>query len=98
MEQTKQKYEPLPEIQTHFHGVGIPDLTAQLIERTQTKAWYKRSDEVWEVFRITIIEDAELFGKFIPAHEHYPANEDFGKIAWCFSNRVNAERCYRRLI
>jgi len=89
----KQKYERLPDI-VHPKGTGIPGLTATLIKRDRKLCMYERSDEIWEVFFIQYFEAQILYGKSYPARETYPCNEDFGKTAWCFSKRENAERCY----
>lgn len=90
-------YQRLPEIQTDFYGVKIPNLTAKLVKRTDTKAMYYRWDDVYEVFRIKIEEPKEMFGKLYPRREIYPGNEDFGKWAWCFSDKESAEKRYDAL-
>jgi len=78
-------------------GTGIPELTAELMERTEKKAIYHRSDDIWEVFRIKIRKAEEEFGKQYPEREVYPGNEDFGQTAWCFNNRENALKRYNSL-
>ncbi len=90
----KDDYEKLPEVVTEFHGVGIPELSAKLVKRTKTKAMYYRWDDVYEVFRIKIKEEASVFGKAYPRREGYPGNEDFGKTAWCFNDEALAEKMY----
>ena len=84
----------LPEIVTDLSGVGIPGLTAELVERTDKKAMYKRWGDVWEVFRVKIEEEREVFGKMYPRREVYPGNEDFGVSAWCYKNYQGAKRRY----
>lgn len=90
-------YERLPEVVSDLNGVGIPGLTATLVERTDKKAMYKRWDNVWEVFRIKVQKEKEIFGKAYPAHEIYPGNEDFGSIAWCYSDEKLAKQRYEVL-
>jgi hypothetical protein len=94
---TKDDYIRLPEIVEELNGVGIPQMTAKLIKRTDKKAIYYRWDNVWEVFRIKITEAGEAFGKMYPRREVYPGNEDFGKTAWCYSEEKNAWRMYNSM-
>ena len=84
----------LPEVQTNFIGVGIPQLTAKLIKRTDKKAIYYRWDGVYEVFRIKIEKACVLFGNFLSRREHYPNNEDFGAIAWAYKDKDLAMERY----
>jgi len=58
------RYEKLPEIYSNFNGVGIPDLSAKLIKRTNTKAMYYRWDNVYEVFRVFIDEEKRFLRQF----------------------------------
>ena len=90
-------YEKLPEIYSNFNGVGIPDLSAKLIKRTNTKAMYYRWDNVYEVFRVFIDEEKKIFDTVYPKRELYPSNDDFGKTAWCFNDVKVANRCYDEL-
>ena len=90
-------YKRLPEIFGNFQGVGIPGLSAKLIERTEREALYYRWDDVWEVFRIKISPEAEIYGKKYPKRETYPSNEDFGRIAWCFKDEDRARRRYNTI-
>lgn len=92
-----EHFERLPEVITELNGVGIPGMTATLIERTDKKAIYKRWDDVWEVFRIKTVKEKEIFWKVYPAHEVYPGNEDFGATAWCFKDEELARRRYEVL-
>jgi len=79
-------------------GIGIPGLTAELIERTEKKAIYLRSDGIYEVFKILIHPEETLpSGKTYPEREVYPGNEDFGVTAWCFNNKENALKRYNEL-
>lgn len=86
----------LPET-VEIHGTGIPGLTAKLIARNEKKAMYLRSDGYYEVFKRKFVEDSEVFGRHYPAHEQYPGNEDFGKIAWCMKSREKARRRFNEL-
>jgi len=89
----KSDFQKLGEV-VEISGMGIPQLTAKLIKRTNKKAIYYRRDNVWEVFRIKINEAGELFGRMYPKREVYPCNEDFGVVAWCFRNEEEAMRRY----
>lgn len=91
----KTNYERLPEVVAI--SVGIPDMTAMLVARTDTKAIYKRWDDVWEVFHIVIRKESEAFGKTYPKREVYPGNEDFGKTAWCYKDEALAWKRYNNL-
>jgi hypothetical protein len=92
-----EHYEKLPEVMAELNGVSIPGMTATLVERTDKKAMYKRWDDVYEVFRIKIVNEKTVFGKTYPRHEVYPGNEDFGSTAWCFKNEQLARRRYKVL-
>lgn len=85
------------ENETKLSGTGMPGLTADLIERTEKKAIYLRSDGCYEIFKIKKEKAREMFGKQYPDREVYPGNEDFGKTAWCFSNQKNALEKYNQL-
>ncbi len=91
-------YERLPEVYKGFHGVGIPGLSAELIERTETEAIYYRWDNVWEVFRIKIAPPSEYYGNSYPKREVYPGNEAFGSIAWCLRSKDLAYKKYNAII
>lgn len=69
-----------------------------LVERTETKAIYKSNEDFYEVFKIRIRKDCEIFGKSYPDMELYPNNEDFGKTAWCYSGYKNALKRYNKLL
>ena len=97
MVKKKKDYEILPELVTSLNGVSIPDMSAKLLARTDHKAIYYRWDNVWEVFRIKIREEVELFGRKYPKMEVYPSNEEFGKRAWCFSNEKLAWLRYNNI-
>jgi hypothetical protein len=91
------RYERLPESVSGLNGVGIPGLSAKLIMRTDKKALYKRSDDVWEVFLIKIDEACHVFGKSYPRREVYPGNEDFGKTAYCYNDEKSAKYKYDKI-
>ena len=78
-------------------GISIPDLYATLVERTDEKAWYKRDDDVHEVFKIKIAPEQEIYGRQYPEREKYPGNEDFGHWAWCFNNEKSARKKYEQI-
>ena len=52
MTEQKEQLERLPEFISELNGVGIPGMTATLVERTDKKAMYKRWDDVWEVLSL----------------------------------------------
>jgi len=60
------KYQKL-EKTVKVKGVGIPTLTATLIERTEKKAFYKRDDNVFEVFFIKtqVIQTMKILEKLL---------------------------------
>ena len=91
-----QELQKLPKV-VNIKGIGIPDITAECIERTNKKALYERSDEIWEVFKVQISPAAEIFGRQYPRREVYPGNEDFGKTAWCFNDENFARRKYNKI-
>jgi hypothetical protein len=94
--EAKIDYDQLPET-VEISGVGIPNLTAKCLARTKTKAIYYRWDNVYEVFRIKVAEPTEVFGKKYDKREVYPSSEDFGKLAWCFSDEKLARDMYERI-
>jgi hypothetical protein len=70
------------------------------VERTDTKALYRRSDGYWECFRIIVIRHniydngAWIYtGNTI---ERYPSEESFGVSAWCGREKTIREQ-YERL-
>jgi hypothetical protein len=81
----------------HPRGTGLPDFYVDLVERTETKAIYERSDSYYEVFKIKIAEAEEVFGEKYPRREVYPGNEDFGLSAWCFQYKDRAKLRYDKL-
>lgn len=94
-----ETFERLPETVSGacFTGVGIPNLSAKLVKRTEKKAMYYRWDNVWEVFRIKIKEESSVFGRTYPRREAYPNNESFGVWAWAYSNEGEANKCYNSI-
>ena len=72
--------------------------TYKLVKRTNKVAMFKSSDGVVEVFKIKILPPAEIYGREYPERESTPSDEDFGKIAWCYSsNSKKAELKYEEL-
>ena len=78
-------------------GIGKPGMKAYLVDRTDKKAWYRRDDNVHEVFKIDIAPEQEVFGRKYPERERYPSNEDFGRIAWCYTKQENAREQYNKI-
>lgn len=70
----------------------------KLVKRDGYRAMYKSSDGVTEVFLIKHLRAANIYGKDYPEREGVPSDEDFGKIAWCYSsNSTLAEARYESL-
>ena len=78
-------------------GTGIPGLKATLVERTDKKAIYLRSDDVYEVFYVQVSPEEMQFGKLYPERETYPSNEDFGKMAWTYTTPEGAHHRYIKM-
>lgn len=57
-----------------------------LIDREDHKAIYSQSYEgkviAYEVFKVKVAKETELFGAIIPEHEKFPGDNDFGVTAW----------------
>ena len=79
-------------------SIGMSWVTSELIHRKGGIAIYKRSDDVYEVFKVKVSPAAEIFGKQYPEREAYPANEEFGLTAWCFTDRERAMRRFETLL
>ena len=70
----------------------------KLVKRTDKVAMFKSDDGVVEVFKIKILPATEIYGREYPERESSPSDEDFGKIAWCYTNRIDlAELKYKQL-
>jgi hypothetical protein len=85
--------EKLPDKLT-IRGLQIE---AELVRRTNYKAWYKRADGYHEVFHIKIYPAQTLYGRKYPEREAYPSNEAFGAWAWCYKNKAKAEEAYNNI-
>jgi len=87
--ETTTEIQRLPEVvdSKHLKGIGIRDIWAKLVKRSDTKAMYVRKDHVYEVFEIKVRKPKELNGYKYPRMEVYPGNEDFGHWAWCFTGK-----------
>ncbi len=96
MNKNDEETKRLPDVVKDL-PIAVPNTYATLVVRTDDKAIYKRCDDVWEVFRIKIEEEQTIFGKKYPRREVYPGNEDFGSIAWCFTNEESAMKRYKAL-
>ena len=92
----EEKYERLPEV-VSIRGAGIDGLTATLIERTENKAIYRRSDLVYEIFRVKKAGAGDMFGKTYDNRELYPGNSDFGNIAWAYMDEKIAMELYHNI-
>lgn len=70
----------------------------KLVKRTDKVAMFKSDDGVTEVFKIKTLPAAEIYSRKYPEREASPSDEDFGKIAWCYSNNLEkAELKYKEL-
>ena len=70
----------------------------KLVKRTDKVAMYKSDDGVVEVFKIKTAPAQEIYGKEYPDREIFCNDEDFGKIAFCYtSNYDKAELKYKQL-
>lgn len=87
---------PLPDT-TCINGTGIPDLTSTCLKRFGNICLYQRSDDVFEVFKVQVSPQSDVFGVTYPEREVYPGNEDFGKTAWCYRNKEKAHQKYMNL-
>ena len=61
-----------------------------LVKRGENKAMFKSNNGIVEVFKIKILPAAEIYGREYPERESSPSDEDFGKIAWCYSSDYEA--------
>ncbi len=61
-------------------------ITTTQVERTETNALYKRSDDVWECFKIRVTAvNVFVNGSWVNTYdliERYPHDELFGLSAW----------------
>ena len=67
------------------------------IKRDSYRAMYLSNDGYYEVFRVDVKPEAEVFGTIIPEHEHYPSTNEFGIIAWCTGSKDRAEEIYNNI-
>ena len=68
--------------------------TYKQIKRDSYRAMYLSNEGYYEVFRVDVKPDMEVFGKLIPEHEHYPTTNEFGMITWCTRDKERAEEIY----
>lgn len=70
------------------------------LARQDTKAIYQQQDKItekvlsYEVFKIKVVKDSEVFGAFVEEHEKFPSNNDFGITAWSVRDKEKAFRRY----
>ncbi|MFO7923671.1 MAG: hypothetical protein R6U58_08270 [Bacteroidales bacterium] len=87
--------EPLPK-QLRKNGYGYTQ-----VKRGRRACLYEQSIKGkivgYEVFLPHISPARQVFGKFYPEREAYPADEDFGYTAWAFTRWNNALTCYNQL-
>lgn len=75
----------------------------QAIESTQLQKHdniylYQREDNTYEVFTARVAQAGMVFNVEYPEREVYPNNEDFGKSAWCYTNKDQAIRKFNQLV
>lgn len=51
----------------------------------------------YEVFRISVLKEGELFGIYYPEREKFPADRDFGVTAWSYRTLASAEKKYEEI-
>ena len=61
-----------------------------LVKRDENKAMFRSNNGIVEVFKIKILPAAEIYGREYPERESSPSDEDFGKVAWCYSSNYEA--------
>jgi len=79
---------------------GANGYTFELVKRTGDICHYlslsasspERRIEIHEVFNVKKLKATKIFGRSLPDREGLPNNEDFGHIAWSYTNRKQAER------
>ena len=91
-----EEYERLPETMP-MSGVGIKNLTAKLIVRSENKAIYYRWDGIWEVIRIRRVKASKAFGRDFAAREIYPSSAEFGSLGWSVTSEKEARELYEGL-
>lgn len=73
------------------------------IERNDTAAIYRQhrgsivSTVAFEVWKIRIAPEGDVFGKHYPEREVPPSNEDFGTWGWTFGTIEDARNKYQSL-
>ena len=74
------------------------------LEKRGTKAlMYRQIDDedgilvAYEVFKLKVDPPKVVFGIPLNEREVFPANEDFGKWAWCCRDRERAEKRFQDL-
>ena len=81
----------MTELETTLSKNGF--LYQQRIRNEHAAVYQQFEDGVHVAYEVGIVkkvETKEVFGKVIEAHEAFWGNEDFGKIAWTFHDRVRA--------
>lgn len=73
-----------------------------LIEREDNKAIYSQSYEgeiiAYEVFKVKVAKEIELFGTIVPEHEKFPGDNDFGVTAWSCKTYEKALERYHNIL
>lgn len=71
------------------------------IAREDHKAIYSQSYEgkiiAYEVFKVKLAKETELFGTIIPEHEKFPGDNDFGVTAWSCKSLDKAMERYHKI-
>lgn len=72
-----------------------------LVKRSTSNAIYAQNSEgnviAYEVFKIKIVKDGEVFGKFVEGHEKFPSDKDFGISAWSCRTLEKANQRFEEL-
>ena len=77
-------------------GIGRA-VKANYVNRDGNVCMYHRSDGPYEVFIAQVRSKEVIGGREYPEREVYPSNEDFGKSAWCYTERKRAEDKFKIL-
>jgi len=51
----------------------------------------------YEVFRISVLKEGELFGNYYPEREKFPSDTAFGLTAWSYRTLESAEKKYQEI-
>ncbi|MCK5017284.1 MAG: hypothetical protein KAS32_09435 [Candidatus Peribacteraceae bacterium] len=79
-----------------IRGIGS-QTSSNFVNREGDVCMYHRTDGPYEVFLVQVRPKETIGERKYPEREVYPSNEDFGKTAWCYTLKNNAEDKFKRL-